>query len=187
VITMHRLFNSSRVRPFLLLVAITNQPGCVSSHGDLHAQGAVAERAWTAQVDHPIARDYLEGRPLPLDLEEIRAAYLLEGTLPSQETLSHLTTRYSTDVATLFFAETVSAHAPSQGIQREYSGVVQRLMRDGEVPEISRLVAREARPGDVVAILSNGGFGGLHEQILAALGQRGRSPRGRRRDRRGTA
>jgi hypothetical protein len=139
---MHRLFNSSRVLPFLLLVAITNQPGCVSSHGDLHAQGAVAERAWTAQVDDPMARDYLEGRPLPLDLEEIRAAYLLEGTLPSQETLSHLTTRYSTDVATLFFAETVSAHAPSQGIQREYSGVVQRLMHDGEVPEISASASR---------------------------------------------
>lgn len=80
---MVRLFKSSHVLNVLLLLAISNQPGCVSSHGNLQAHGAVAERAWTAQVDHPIARDYLEGRPLPLDLEEIRRAYLLEGTLPS--------------------------------------------------------------------------------------------------------
>jgi len=139
---MDRLFNSSRGLHILLLLTISNQPGCVSSHGDLHADGAVAERAWTAQVDHPIARDYLEGRPLPLDLEAIRRAYLLEGTLPSQGTLSQLTARYSTDVATLFFAETVSAHSPSQGIQGEYASVVQRLMRNGEASEFRASASR---------------------------------------------
>ena len=36
--------------------------------------------------------------------------------------------------------------------------------------EIARLVAANACPGDVVAVLSNGGFGGLHRKLLAALG-----------------
>jgi UDP-N-acetylmuramate: L-alanyl-gamma-D-glutamyl-meso-diaminopimelate ligase len=30
-------------------------------------------------------------------------------------------------------------------------------------------VAAKARSGDVVAILSNGGFGGVHEKVLFAL------------------
>jgi UDP-N-acetylmuramate: L-alanyl-gamma-D-glutamyl-meso-diaminopimelate ligase len=42
------------------------------------------------------------------------------------------------------------------------------------VPEIERIVetvAREARAGDVVAVLSNGAFGGIHARLLAALAQ----------------
>ncbi len=38
-----------------------------------------------------------------------------------------------------------------------------------EVGEIVRRVAAEARPGDVVLIMSNGGFGAIHEKLLAAL------------------
>jgi UDP-N-acetylmuramate: L-alanyl-gamma-D-glutamyl-meso-diaminopimelate ligase len=38
------------------------------------------------------------------------------------------------------------------------------------VPEIVRTVAAEARDGDVVVIMSNGGFGGIHDLLLAALG-----------------
>ncbi|HEX6006766.1 MAG TPA: UDP-N-acetylmuramate:L-alanyl-gamma-D-glutamyl-meso-diaminopimelate ligase, partial [Burkholderiales bacterium] len=33
-------------------------------------------------------------------------------------------------------------------------------------------VAEDARPGDHVVIMSNGGFGGIHEKLLAALGRR---------------
>lgn len=39
-------------------------------------------------------------------------------------------------------------------------------------PAVAEIVARlaaEAREGDVVAVLSNGGFGGIHEKLLAAL------------------
>lgn len=39
---------------------------------------------------------------------------------------------------------------------------------DGIDAIISRVVA-DAAPGDVVAILSNGGFGGIHQKLLAAL------------------
>lgn len=38
-----------------------------------------------------------------------------------------------------------------------------------QVDDIVALVARDARPGDVVAVLSNGGFGGIHGKLLAAL------------------
>ncbi len=38
-----------------------------------------------------------------------------------------------------------------------------------DVDEIVSSLARELRSGDVVAIMSNGGFGGIHEKLLAAL------------------
>ena len=37
------------------------------------------------------------------------------------------------------------------------------------VPEIVTCVAGAARPGDRVVIMSNGGFGGIHERLLSAL------------------
>ena len=37
------------------------------------------------------------------------------------------------------------------------------------VPEIVTYVAGAARPGDRVVIMSNGGFGGIHERLLSAL------------------
>jgi UDP-N-acetylmuramate: L-alanyl-gamma-D-glutamyl-meso-diaminopimelate ligase len=30
-------------------------------------------------------------------------------------------------------------------------------------------VAREHRPGDLVVLMSNGGFGGIHQKLLGAL------------------
>jgi UDP-N-acetylmuramate: L-alanyl-gamma-D-glutamyl-meso-diaminopimelate ligase len=35
--------------------------------------------------------------------------------------------------------------------------------------EIIRHLLTEVRSGDVVAIMSNGGFGGIHEKLLAAI------------------
>jgi UDP-N-acetylmuramate: L-alanyl-gamma-D-glutamyl-meso-diaminopimelate ligase len=40
------------------------------------------------------------------------------------------------------------------------------------VDAIVRFLAGAARPGDVVAVLSNGGFGGLHERLLGELRSR---------------
>src|SRR5690606_26302370 len=40
------------------------------------------------------------------------------------------------------------------------------------IPEVDRIVERvaaSARPGDVVMIMSNGGFGGIHQKLLDAL------------------
>jgi UDP-N-acetylmuramate: L-alanyl-gamma-D-glutamyl-meso-diaminopimelate ligase len=39
-----------------------------------------------------------------------------------------------------------------------------------EVDEIIASVVAEARPGDVVLVMSNGGFGGIHSKLLKALG-----------------
>ena len=41
-----------------------------------------------------------------------------------------------------------------------------------EPDEIAAVVAANAMPGDVVAVMSNGSFGGLHTKLLDALGQR---------------
>jgi UDP-N-acetylmuramate: L-alanyl-gamma-D-glutamyl-meso-diaminopimelate ligase len=37
------------------------------------------------------------------------------------------------------------------------------------VPEIVDLVVEKAQPGDVLAVLSNGGFGGIHQKLLDRL------------------
>jgi UDP-N-acetylmuramate: L-alanyl-gamma-D-glutamyl-meso-diaminopimelate ligase len=39
-----------------------------------------------------------------------------------------------------------------------------------EVDALARAIAAEARAGDQVLVMSNGGFGGLHGKLLAALG-----------------
>ncbi len=44
-----------------------------------------------------------------------------------------------------------------------------RARRIATVDEIVETVAREARAGDLVVIMSNGGFGGIHDRLLAAL------------------
>jgi UDP-N-acetylmuramate: L-alanyl-gamma-D-glutamyl-meso-diaminopimelate ligase len=44
-----------------------------------------------------------------------------------------------------------------------------------DVDAIVAGIAPELREGDVVAILSNGGFGGIYEKLPAALNARARS------------
>ena len=49
----------------------------------------------------------------------------------------------------------------AQGVEADYEPEVERI--------VGRIV-RGARPGDVVLVMSNGGFGGIHERLLAGLG-----------------
>ncbi len=56
--------------------------------------------------------------------------------------------------------------------------IVKELVRRGGrartlpgVPEIVATIADEAREGDIVVLMSNGGFDGIHEKLLAALGR----------------
>jgi UDP-N-acetylmuramate: L-alanyl-gamma-D-glutamyl-meso-diaminopimelate ligase len=58
--------------------------------------------------------------------------------------------------------------------------IVDSLKKDGIESEqiddfdaIARLIAEEAQEGDVVIVMSSGAFGGVHEKILAALGNAG--------------
>jgi UDP-N-acetylmuramate: L-alanyl-gamma-D-glutamyl-meso-diaminopimelate ligase len=39
-----------------------------------------------------------------------------------------------------------------------------------DVPDIVRTIVEEHREGDVVVLMSNGGFGGIHRKLLQALG-----------------
>ena len=139
---MDHFLISPRVLAILILALFTSVPGCVSSSATLHAHGTIADQAMTARVDHPVARDYLEGRPLPEDLEELRRVHIRDGKLPLESTLTDLTTRYSTDVATFFLLETVSAHDQSTAIQREYASVVERLMQTEEGPQLDAADSR---------------------------------------------
>ena len=56
---------------------------------------------------------------------------------------------------------------------------VKRHGRDAAVfadsDEIVRDLVERAGPHDVIAVLSNGTFGGIHAKLLAALGQRSSS------------
>jgi UDP-N-acetylmuramate: L-alanyl-gamma-D-glutamyl-meso-diaminopimelate ligase len=43
-----------------------------------------------------------------------------------------------------------------------------------QVDDIVSTVAREAAPGDMVVVMSNGGFDNIHQKLLAALDARAR-------------
>ncbi len=52
-----------------------------------------------------------------------------------------------------------------------------RAACESDLGRLVAAIAAEARPGDHVLVMSNGGFGGIHERLLAALGERaGRRP-----------
>ena len=38
-----------------------------------------------------------------------------------------------------------------------------------DLPALVAAIAAEAQPGDHVLVMSNGGFGGIHEKLLARL------------------
>jgi UDP-N-acetylmuramate: L-alanyl-gamma-D-glutamyl-meso-diaminopimelate ligase len=40
----------------------------------------------------------------------------------------------------------------------------------GDLPVLVETLGREARPGDHIVVMSNGGFGGIHDKLLARLG-----------------
>ena len=47
-----------------------------------------------------------------------------------------------------------------------------RARIEGDLERLVGAIAAEARPGDQVLVMSNGGFGGIHELLLAALSKR---------------
>jgi UDP-N-acetylmuramate: L-alanyl-gamma-D-glutamyl-meso-diaminopimelate ligase len=48
----------------------------------------------------------------------------------------------------------------------------QKATVSGNIDELVQLVVRASRPGDHVLCMSNGGFGGIHAKLLAALAAR---------------
>ncbi|MGH8705194.1 MAG: glutamate ligase domain-containing protein, partial [Burkholderiales bacterium] len=65
----------------------------------------------------------------------------------------------------------------SAGLAWDAQAVFGRLGRrahcDSSLPTLVAAIAAEARAGDHVLVMSNGGFGGIHEKLLAALAGRG--------------
>jgi UDP-N-acetylmuramate: L-alanyl-gamma-D-glutamyl-meso-diaminopimelate ligase len=57
-----------------------------------------------------------------------------------------------------------------EGLVAELTAQGARARYVPTVPEIVRVVSREAGAGDLVVVMSNGGFDGVHEKLLAALG-----------------
>jgi len=74
-------------------------------------------------------------------------------------------------VASVFRSEAVPENErlelPALAAEMERSGRRVRLVADADA--IVQTLAREMRSGDVVAILSNGGFGGIYEKLPARL------------------
>jgi UDP-N-acetylmuramate: L-alanyl-gamma-D-glutamyl-meso-diaminopimelate ligase len=74
-------------------------------------------------------------------------------------------------VAGVFRSEAVPENErlelPALALDIQKHGRRVRLMADAD--EIVQTVAPEMRSGDVVAILSNGGFGGIYEKLPARL------------------
>jgi UDP-N-acetylmuramate: L-alanyl-gamma-D-glutamyl-meso-diaminopimelate ligase len=57
-----------------------------------------------------------------------------------------------------------------EAIVNEVNAAGGRARQGAGVEDIVRTIAGEAQPGDLVVIMSNGGFGGIHDKLLAALG-----------------
>src|SRR5262245_24321256 len=86
----------------------------------LDATGTVAGYAISGPVDSTIARDYLEGRSLPEELERARWFHLDSGTMPTRKELADLSSRYSPDAATLLFIEALNAQPEAQKMRQRF-------------------------------------------------------------------
>lgn len=116
------------------------------------AVGSIAGYGFRGSVDSDIARDVLEGRALPNELVELRRRYQAAGEVPSREELVSLSARYSPDVATLLFIETVSARPDVEALRKRY---------ETEVAEVRRLGVEQARPDvpdDLLILMVPGWF-----------------------------
>jgi UDP-N-acetylmuramate: L-alanyl-gamma-D-glutamyl-meso-diaminopimelate ligase len=80
--------------------------------------------------------------------DEVIVASVFRATLPPEERLS------------------------VEDLVRDVSRTGRRARHVATVPEIVDVLAAEAREGDLVVIMSNGGFDGLHDKLLARLRDR---------------
>ena len=74
-------------------------------------------------------------------------------------------------VANVFKSESIPEHErmdlAALALELQRYGRRARIIPDAD--EIVQIVAPEMRPGDIVAILSNGGFGGIYEKLPQRL------------------
>jgi UDP-N-acetylmuramate: L-alanyl-gamma-D-glutamyl-meso-diaminopimelate ligase len=86
------------------------------------------------------------------------------------------------DADEVVLAEVFGAEQLPEAVRLDPERLVADLARRGRparfLPGVDAIVAHlvaHARPGDVVAVLSNGGFGGIHDKLLTELGRRGQA------------
>jgi UDP-N-acetylmuramate: L-alanyl-gamma-D-glutamyl-meso-diaminopimelate ligase len=75
-------------------------------------------------------------------------------------------------VASLESADRVYVHAPSDlgwDAAAVLAGLGERLAVHGTIEPIVAQVVADSRPGDQILVMSNGGFGGIHQRLLDAL------------------
>jgi hypothetical protein len=122
----------------LILVGLSLIDGCAAIPR-IDASGSVAGYSLRGPVDHPLARDYLGGRPLPSALQVVRERYLSSGTVPSREVLAELSVAYSPDVATLLLVEALSARPETRDLRARYEAelaLVRRVGADNAAPAL---------------------------------------------------
>jgi UDP-N-acetylmuramate: L-alanyl-gamma-D-glutamyl-meso-diaminopimelate ligase len=126
-----------------------------------HHPTAVAETLAAIRLAHPADRIWAVFEPRSAsscrqvfqhefarafdEADEVVVARVFRTSLPEQERLS---------------TEALVAEIAARG---------RRARQIDEVDDIVRAIAAETRDGDLVVIMSNGGFGGIHQKLLAAL------------------
>ncbi|HQT25068.1 MAG TPA: UDP-N-acetylmuramate:L-alanyl-gamma-D-glutamyl-meso-diaminopimelate ligase, partial [Burkholderiales bacterium] len=55
-------------------------------------------------------------------------------------------------------------------VESALSPLGEKAVVKDDLPELVQAIVRSSRPGDSILVMSNGGFGGIHEKLLAALG-----------------
>jgi hypothetical protein len=119
---------------------------------DVPASGSIAAYSMSGLVDDVLARDYLEGRALPLELQRVREQFLKTSEVPSANALARVSGEYSPDVATLLFAETVGALPQNQDLRERYEAELETVRQLG----VER--ARPDVPDDLLVLMVPGWF-----------------------------
>ncbi|KAA3608035.1 MAG: hypothetical protein DWQ01_13225 [Planctomycetota bacterium] len=99
---------------------------CCSSPPQFPAQGTVAGYEFTGPVDSEMARDYLAGT-LPVDLKLLRRGLISSPWVLSSAELEVLAKRYSPDVATLLWVESIAGQPANAAVRRLYERELDRL------------------------------------------------------------
>lgn len=124
-----------KFQAFLLAAICLVLVGCASSA--LRARGEVAGQVVDTTLDAPVARYYLEhylrgarnDPRLDAEFNELHRAPVTE--LPTRATLRELSQRYSTDFASIFFAERLSRAPLNRALQQRFHDLLASLRSSG--------------------------------------------------------
>ena len=130
-----------------------------------HHPTAIAETLGALRLGHPQARIWavFEPRSATSCLRVFHHEFV-EAFAPADETIVAAVFRSQIPDERRLSPEQLVADLRAAGHRARYVPTV---------PDIVETVAREAREGDLVVVMSNGGFDSIHERLLAALGGAG--------------